>query len=98
MLLPVRPEYCINPVKFLNVNKTAEGAPPGVVVNVILNVPAALLLQLTVALPDEVAMFPVAPSIVAAIHGLYSVLKSVPPSVGVPVNAGLLFVAYFVSL
>jgi len=98
MLLPVRPEYCINPVKFLNVSKTAEGAPEGDVVKEIVYDPAAVLLQLTVAFPDEVATFPVAPSIVAITHGLYNVLKSVPPSVGVPVNAGLLFVAYFVSL
>ena len=98
MALPVRPEYCINPVKFLNVSKTAEGAPEGDVVNVILYVPAADLAQDTVAFPDEVETVALAPSIVAAIHGLYSVLKSVPPSVGVPVNAGLLFVAYFVSL
>ena len=50
--------------------------------------PAAVLLQLTVALPDEEDTFPVAPSIVAITHGLYRVLKSVPPKVGVPVNAG----------
>ena len=98
ILLPVKPLYSIKPVKFLSVSKTADGAPEGDVVKVILYDPAAVLLQLTVALPDEVATFPVAPSIVAITHGLYNVLKSVPPKVGVPVNAGLLFVAYFVSL
>ena len=41
--------------------------------------PAAVLLQLTVALPDEVETFPVVPSIVATTHGLYSVSRSVPP-------------------
>ena len=60
--------------------------------------PAAVLLQLTVALPDEDETVPVEPSILAITHGLYRVLKSVPPKVGVPVNAGLAFVAYFVSL
>ena len=60
--------------------------------------PVPVLLQLTLALPDEDDTFPVVPSIVAITHGLYRVLKSVPPNVGVPVNAGLLFVAYFVSL
>ena len=98
ILLPVKPLYCIKPVKFLSVSKTADGAPEGVDVKETVYDPAAVLLQLTVALPDEVATFPVAPSIVAITHGLYNALKSVPPSVGVPVNAGLLFVAYFVSL
>ena len=60
--------------------------------------PVPVLLQLTLALPDEELTFPVAPSIVAMTQGLYNVLKSVPPRVGVPVNAGLAFVAYFVSL
>ena len=30
ILLPVKPLYCINPVKFLSVSKTADGAPVGV--------------------------------------------------------------------
>jgi len=52
-------------------------------------VPAADLLQLTVALPDELETFALAPSIVAITQGLYRVSKSVPPYVTVPVNAGL---------
>ena len=95
---PVDPEYCAKPVKFLSVSKTADGAPVGVEVYETVYEPVAVLLQLTVALPDEELTFPVAPSIVAITHGLYRVLKSVPPNVGVPVNAGLAFVAYFVSL
>ena len=98
ILLPVKPLYCINPVKFLSVSKTADGAPVGVEVYETVYEPAAVLLQLTLALPDEELTFPVAPSIVAITHGLYRVLKSVPPKVGVPVNAGLAFGAYFVSL
>ena len=95
---PVDPEYCAKPVKFLSVSKTAVGAPVGVEVYETVYEPAAVLLQLTVALPDEFATVAVDPSIVAITQGLYNVLKSVPPKVGVPVNAGLAFVAYFVSL
>jgi len=95
---PVEPLYCAKPVEFLSVSNTADGAPDGVEVYETVYEPAAVLLQLTVALPDEDDTFPVAPSIVAMTQGLYNVLKSVPPKVGVPVNAGLAFVAYFVSL
>ena len=95
---PVEPLYCAKPVEFLSVSNTADGAPVGVEVYETVYEPAAVLLQLTVALPDEELTFPVAPSIVAITHGLYRVLKSVPPNVGVPVNVGLAFVAYFVSL
>ena len=52
-------------------------------------VPAADLLQLTVALPDELETAGVDPSIVAIIHGLYNVSRSVPLYVIAPVNAGL---------
>ena len=91
ILLLLKPLYCAKPVEFLSVNKTDDGAPEGVDVKETVYDPAAILLQLTVALPAEDETFPVVPSIVAIIHGLYSVSKSVPPYVTVPVNAGLAF-------
>ena len=52
ILLPVEPLYCAKPVKFLSVSITADGAPVGVEVYETVYEPAAVLLQLTVALPD----------------------------------------------
>ena len=79
ILDPLKPLYCAKPVEFLSVSKTADGAPEGDDVKETVYDPAAVLLQLTVALPEEVDTFPVVPSIVAITHGLYRVSRSVPP-------------------
>ena len=75
----IRDRYCTKPVEFLSVSKTADGAPEGVDVKETVYDPAAVLLQLTVAFPDEDETFPVVPSMVAITHGLYRVSRSVPP-------------------
>ena len=98
---PVEPLYCAKPVEFLSVSNTADGAPEELVVKETVYDPAAVLLQLTVALPDEVETFPVVPSIVAITHGLlfwtYAVVASFVElsavagvgALGVPVKDGL---------